>query len=412
MRRGTGKLPALLLSAAVATAACGGGAHQAGGSAPVRQHRTDTSPASPVPRQSCGSGSPGAAGSGSSGPQPALLNAVQFVSASDGWVAGSDRILHTTDAGRHWSIQFMTSQAAQLASVDFTDAQHGWVTGASEILATTDGGAHWRALPEPCPVIRTVHFVSPLDGFAVAGGNLTYQGVAYPPMAGGVLLSTTDGGATWRRLAGPAGVQTVCFSDTRRGWLGASGNIYGTVNGGRSWALAVQGRAGTDTVAEVECAGPRAGWAEVIGPGAALGHRPHIGYHTSGRAWQPIFAEQYTTGPGLRKRVRAESPGSYPGPFSAISRTEAVFIGWCPACSAPASPRLLGPAPLDIALRGGAVLLRRGRIAGLSQATATAFVTASDGWVVGLGQSRRTTSLIMHTADGGRTWQSQYALQP
>jgi Photosynthesis system II assembly factor YCF48 len=338
---------------------------------------------------------------------------VQFVSGSQGWVVGSDRILHTADGGRHWAIQYRTTPAARLGTADFVDARHGWVTGTSEFLATTDGGAHWRSLPEPCQAIRAVHFVSPGDGFAVAGGNLSYFGVSSPPLAGGVLMRTTDGGRHWQPVPAPADVQTVCFSDKERGWLGAGGDIYGTVDGGRTWTLAVRGRDTQrhDTFAEVECAGHGSGWAQVIGPGAALSHRPQIGYHTSGRTWQPIFAEQYTASPSLRKLVPADSPGVYPGPFSAISPDQAVFIGWCPPCSAPASPRLLGPAPMDIALHGGTVLLQRGRIAQLSQAAGAAFVTASDGWVTGTWQAPRSISVIMYTANGGRAWQMQYVLR-
>jgi len=338
------------------------------------------------------------------------------VSASDGWVAGSDRILHTTDAGQHWSVQFLSSPAAQLAAVDFTDARHGWVTGASEILATTDGGAHWRALPEPCQAIRSVHFVNSLDGFAVAGGTAwspSQAPYAAGPQSGGVLLRTTDGGLRWRQLPAPRDVQTVCFSNPARGWLGAGGSIYGSVNAGQSWTLAVRGPSsqGNHALAEVQCAGSGAAWAELNGPGVALSHMAQIGYHTSGRTWQPIFAEQYTASPSLRKRVPAASPSVYPGPFSAISPAQAVFIGWCPPCTAPASPGLLGPAPMDIALHGGSVLLRRGRIARLGQASGAAFVSADDGWVTGIGQGSHAASMIMHTADGGRTWQDQYEMR-
>jgi photosystem II stability/assembly factor-like uncharacterized protein len=389
----------------------------AGSRTPSSTKRSSQQPGrspSASPGRSCGgAGRAGSAGSGGSSPQ-ANLSGVQFVSASDGWVAGSDRILHTADGGRHWVIQYLTRPAAQLGTVDFVDSRHGWVTGTSEFLVTTDGGAHWRSLPEPCQVIRAAHFVNPDDGFAVAGGNQSYFGVSSPPLGGGVLMRTTDGGQHWQLVPTPPDVQTVCFTDPQRGWMGAGGSIYGTVDGGRTWTLAVRGRDTQrhDTFAEVECAGHGSGWAQVIGPGAALSHRPQIGYHTAGQTWQPIFTEQYTAPAGLRARVHADSPGVYPGPFSAISPDQAVFIGWCPPCSGPASPRLLGPAPMDIALHGGTVLLRRGRIARFSQAAGAAFVTASEGWVTGTRQARRVISVIMHTADGGRTWQTQYVLSP
>jgi hypothetical protein len=70
---------------------------------------------------------------------------------------------------------------------------------------------------------------------------------------------------------------------------------------------------------------------------------------------------------------------------------------------------MLGPAPLDMATRGGATMIRRGRVAGLTEATGAAFLSVSDGWVVGIGQGSHAASMIMHTANGGRTWQTQYS---
>jgi photosystem II stability/assembly factor-like uncharacterized protein len=337
---------------------------------------------------------------------------VQFVSASDGWVVGSDKILHTGDGGQHWKVQFRANRHASLRTVDFADATHGWVVGAKQILATTDGGAHWRSLPEPCPAVRDVRFLNSLDGFAVAGGpmpNPAQAPYAAGPQSGGVLLRTTDGGVHWSRMPAPRDVQTACFSNPARGWLGAGGNIYGTENSGRTWTLAVHGpkTRGSHALAQVECSGSGAAWAQVNGPGAGLGHVPQIGYHTDGRSWRPIFAEQYFPHPGVR--VSAEAPSVYPGPFSVISQSQAAFVGWCPVCAAPAGSRAIGPAPLDMALDGGGTMVHRGMIAGLTEATGAAFLTTRDGWVVGIRQGHSVTSLIMHTADGGRTWQAQYS---
>src|SRR5258708_8795426 len=224
----SGLLTALILGLAAVLAAGCSPAVPAGQSAPSASQHPDRS-ASPSPSESCGGASGSAAGAGASTQRP-MLSAVQFVSPSAGWVVGSDRILHTTDGGRHWVVQSRTSQAAQLGTVDFIDASDGWVTGASEVLATTDGGAHWRALPEPCRAIRTVHFVSPDVGFGVAGGNLPYASVSYPPLAGGVLLRTTDRGQHWQQLTAPADVETSRLSNTPRRWPGSDGYIYRTAD--------------------------------------------------------------------------------------------------------------------------------------------------------------------------------------
>ena len=418
-----------LLGLALAFAAgCASSHTQATGAGPSASRSASHSPppaVSPTPSPSCSTsdGSGGTTGASGGRAQP-TLTAVQFVGSSDGWVVGSNRILHTADGGRHWVTQYLTSDAAGLATVDFTDASHGWVVGATTILATTDGGAHWRALPEPCDPVRAVHFFTASDGIAVAGGGLPYLGV--PSGSGGVLLGTTDGGAHWHRLSSPRAVQSVCFTGAQHGWLGAGGNIYGTANGGRTWTLAVRGPHATggsprsaSATAEVECAGPSAAWAELIGPGVGMSHQEQVGYHTFGGTWQPIFAEQYFPHPGVL--TRAEAPGVYSGPFSAISPALAAFIGSCAPCSSPGTPQLQGTAPLAIATSGGAVLLRRGNVAGLEQANGAAFVSADEGWVVGT-QTRYptattsqgpgiTVSRIVHTTDGGRTWQVQYVLK-
>jgi photosystem II stability/assembly factor-like uncharacterized protein len=421
-----------LLGLALAFAAgCGTSRTHAGGAGRSASRSASRSPersASPTPSPSCGTSaaSHGAnatqAGASGSSAMP-TLNAVQFVGSSEGWVVGTDRILHTADGGQHWVTQYLTSQNAGLATVDFADASDGWVVGATTVLATTDGGAHWRALPEPCDPIRAVHFFNASDGIAVAGGGLPYLGM--PSGRGGVLLGTTDGGTHWRRLPSPRAVQSVCFTSAQHGWLGAGGNIYGTADGGRTWTLAVRGphqaggSPGYSAFAEVECAGPSAAWAELIGPGVGMSHQEQVGYHTFGQTWQPIFAEQYFPRPGVR--TKAEAPGVYSGPFSAISPAQAIFIGFCAPCSSVGTPQLQGTAPLVIATKGGAVLLRRGTVADLEKANGAAFVSANEGWVVGT-QTRYptattsqgpgiTVSRIVHTADGGRTWQVQYVLK-
>jgi photosystem II stability/assembly factor-like uncharacterized protein len=402
-----------LVGIGLVAAGCGAATHApAGQIAPARQ-RTATQEASQSANRSCQPAASAAASSPTSRP---TLNAVQFASASDGWVVGSDRIMHTADGGQHWTVQLRAGRAARLSSADFTDAKHGWVVGATQLLATTDGGAHWRSLPEPCPTVRTVHFVNSLDGFAVAGGavpNPAQPPYTAGPPSGGVLLRTTDGGLHWRRLTTPPDVQTVCFGSKSRGWLGAGGNVYGTVNSGQSWTLAVRGPgkpggpATSHAIADVQCTGPGGAWAELTGPGAGLGHVPQVGYHTFGSSWRPIFAEQYFPHPGAR--VRAEAPSVYPGPFSAVSSHRAVFLGWCPPCAMPANASLPGPVPMATAMRGGTAWLHGPSVAELGQATGAAFVTATDGWVVGTGQGSHAASMIMHTADGGKTWQTEYS---
>jgi photosystem II stability/assembly factor-like uncharacterized protein len=338
---------------------------------------------------------------------------MQFVSAAQGWAVGQNAILATRDGGAHWHSQLTGD--LDLTSVDFISATDGWAVGTGSIVVTTDGGTHWTRLPEPCAPIRSVHFISPTAGFAVAGGdNVRAQGAAIPyqpiPYKHGVILSTSDGGRTWRTMGTPADAQTVCFSDAGNGWLGADGQLYRTDDGGHDWTAvatkSAQITAAAPRIMSVQCAGPGSAWALALGQGSAMNQQPHVGFHADQRGATAIFAEQYFENAG--GAPKAQSPGSIAGPFSALSPTAAVFIDWCSACG-------YGTVPWDVATGSGAALSKEGNIAGITAPEAASFLSAQDGWVAGVAAtypaagSPRHQQRIVATTDGGKTWHLQYA---
>lgn len=360
-----------------------------------------TGPASPV---SVGRGCPATT---ALRPPANVLTGVEFVSAARGWVVGQDKILATTDGGRHWIVQ--DSGKLNLTSVDFIGNGAGWAVGADSLLATSDGGAHWTTLAEPCPLVRSVDFVSATVGFAVAGGRDLSQFGTTAPELGGEVLVTTDGGRSWRVLPAPKDAQSVCFDNAEIGWLGAGGRLFHSTDGGRTWAQAAAGvrsiSAGYTATMTVQCAGPGSAWAMDIGPGAAMNQQPHIGYHADASGAVPIFAEQYFPHPGVS--VRTNSPGSYAGAVSAISTSAAAFVDWCPACG-------LGSAPWAVVMSSGGRLTREGNVGRLTQPEAASFLSRQLGWVVGIvmhyrgASSFRQYQRIVRTDDGGRTWLVQY----
>ena len=394
---GAALLPACGSTALTGTTAVSGRSHAASASASTASPTGGAASASvpgPVSR-GCPATTPLAYGSG-------YLSGIQFVSPEQGWVVGQHKILATSDGGEHWTVQ--DSGSLDLTSVDFISAAVGWAVGTRSLLATTDGGAHWTALADPC--LRSVHFVSLEDGFATAGGRGPFYFGAGPAQGRLEVLATTDGGRSWHALRVPAEPQTVCFDNAEQGWLGAAGRLYRSANGGRTWTLATAGvrpREGGTAWMTVQCAGDGAAWALDIGPGAASNQEPHVGYFASPEGVAPVFAEQYFPHPGVS--VTADSPGSYPGPMSAVSPTSAAFIDFCPACEPGAS------VPWDLVT--GTTVIREGNVGGLTQPESASFLSAQLGWVTGIvvryhGTTSRWYQRIVTTSDGGRSWRVLY----
>ncbi|HEY5051543.1 MAG TPA: hypothetical protein VII50_11625, partial [Acidothermaceae bacterium] len=245
---------------------------------------------------------------------------------------------------------------------------------------------------------------SATTGFAVADSA--------PNGANGELMTTSDAGTTWHWLPSPSGLQTVCIDSSGRGWLGANGDIYGTTDRGAHWTRAFEqptdGNGINPYMVDLQCAGQGAAWAEMLG-GGAMSKQAHLGLHTGGLTWSAIFAEQFFPHPGVN--VDADAPSSYFGAFSAVSPTTAVFVDNCVACG-------YGQPWIETTSDGGAHLSKRDVVTNLTDATAASFVTVTDGWVIGIdqtadqgGNAGSTFLRIEHTADGGRTWATQYSTQ-
>lgn len=86
-------------------------------------------------------------------PSQVLLTTVFFVDDREGWAAGHDAlILHTTDGGENWTIQYEDPVPGgdlpkPILDIYFADKLHGWAVGAFSLLLTTeDGGAHWKTV--------------------------------------------------------------------------------------------------------------------------------------------------------------------------------------------------------------------------------------------------------------------------
>jgi photosystem II stability/assembly factor-like uncharacterized protein len=325
-----------------------------------------------------------------------------MVGPRSGWAVGSHAIFTTTD-GLHWIRQFTSTE--EFVGLDFVDASTGWAVGVRTLLGTRDGGRTWRELGEASQPIRSVHFINALTGYGIAGGGQPSMEHGWlVPGDSATMVTTEDGGKTWVALPGPTNPQTVCFTNSTQGWVGAKEGVYlyNDSDETQSWSKVLErpapGATGGSTL--IECAGARAAWVMFVGSGAALSHRPYLAYASpDGVSWKPVLEESYTSNQNL-PGVPA-GPDSYPPSFSVVDPLDAVFVGDGPAT---------GVARCLIASKGGATLQRTGQIENSWETFGAAFLSVTTGWV--LTRNGGGDYVIDATTDGGYHWLQQLAVPP
>jgi len=180
-------------------------------------------------------------------PRPMGLCGMWVHDASTIYVAGrvcdTPRVIRSTDGGASWTTFDLGAHADRLIDCYFTGPMEGFVVGGQDdvaasshgiILHTTDGGATWtnqHTTSFDNAWCWKLSFPSATVGYVSVQTN-----GAQPPQ----FLKTTDGGATWTEkpfLAGAYFEQGIGFVDENTGWIGGSGDTYQTTDGGETWAM-------------------------------------------------------------------------------------------------------------------------------------------------------------------------------
>jgi photosystem II stability/assembly factor-like uncharacterized protein len=162
---------------------------------------------------------------------PYDFRAVDFLDISNGWVVGSDDennvsvVAHTVNGGANWVV-LVELVGDTLLDIDFADEKNGWTVGMSGLTyETNDGGRTWTptqasawtverrekpfasqarnpgdVAPSINESIAAIRFVDARTGWA-AGEAPAGKGIDVR----GLVLGTTDGGATWTELKDAAG---------------------------------------------------------------------------------------------------------------------------------------------------------------------------------------------------------------
>lgn len=151
------------------------------------------------------------------------LHSVFFVDENNGWVAGKDIILKTTDSGNNWT---QIQLAGINNSIHFININVGWVCSSEgNIYKTTDGGYNWNLKhSESGKELTSVTFYD--ENFGIASGyNRT-------------ILVTTDGGENWENVLPESYdhlLKTFIYSPNQMYVIGGNGLVYRSSDNGESW---------------------------------------------------------------------------------------------------------------------------------------------------------------------------------
>lgn len=163
-----------------------------------------------------------------------ILLGMASVDALTSYAVGADLslgglLLRTTDGGLTWE-NMSVPVLASLTGVAFADAEHGIVIAADgEIATTLDGGATWTPRDSGTSLYLSAVTLSANGEAMVVGGDQSARN-------SGILLRSIDGGVSWSTQSFGQNLEDVHFIDDERGIVtGHDGEILLTDDGGATW---------------------------------------------------------------------------------------------------------------------------------------------------------------------------------
>ena len=176
------------------------------------------------------------------------INLIAFISQSTLYASsltGNNSLFYVSgNGGINWEEQ--STVPGQIVALDFINATDGYALsepgsgGAiGALYATMDGGRSWKLASNG--EFFAINFTSPTDGIALVSSN---------PLGTARVVSTTDGGLTWRPLSGQTFPSVnggiLSFTSPQVGWMATASepgagsetkSLYETTNGGITWTI-------------------------------------------------------------------------------------------------------------------------------------------------------------------------------
>lgn len=149
-------------------------------------------------------------------------------------------IIKSVNGGADWTTIDMSAHATRLVDIFFTSADTGFVTGTGSpgseggiILYTTDGGATWTPKFMTNTTSDIVWKIQRLDDVHY------YASIYSDPINDDTrTVRSADGGMTWTMITVAdtyTYTEAVGFINTQVGWTGGGSRLWETVDGGDTW---------------------------------------------------------------------------------------------------------------------------------------------------------------------------------
>lgn len=381
------------------------------------------------------------------------LEAVRFVSRTEGWAVAADaadsasadgteqvkyRLLHTADGGKIWETQWQGGAVPEAASdLYFSDARNGYALAGSALLRTKDGGKTWTAVKFSVPDFRPVKifFSGASDGWA-AGTDEKKETL--------FVLHTSNGGKSWENRfqkkydEGAAGCAGMDFLNEKEGWFLTSdlstwnSELYHTLDGGASWKSVGALKSVRPTPEGIDFTDSQTGWIPLdVGAGPVAGGIAVT--RDGGKSFSVLGDTEQGIPENTRKVTSAKQVlflserngwviGSDPSRGDFLLYTDDGGQNWQQKYPAPQPTvdlslvndttgfglGMLGdPNALLRTTDGGKTWRQVFSFAGSYQAEQISFVSAEEGWALAssVNTDQAGGQTILHTSDGGVTWE-------
>jgi photosystem II stability/assembly factor-like uncharacterized protein len=286
--------------------------------------------------------------------QDATVTSMRRLGPQTGWAASEQSLYWTQESGTHWQDITPPKQAAEtIAAVTFTDTATGFVLLVSDdpgqadspfrLASTADAGANWWLTP--------VKLGKSAAELALSGdGSLAFtdalHGVALLRISSssnysrGILLATSDGGQSWKRLPDPPVAGSLQFTSRTSGQLvgGPDGSqVYVTADGGTTWE-----RQAASTVATRQALAPqaladiRSRAANILADGAVA----DTSAYSTAQGWALVTAGRCTgEKTGCRQVTQLLSTEDAGGNWAEITPQASPSLQLNPLASAPVSTK-------------------------------------------------------------------------